>query len=668
MLHRCLSFIAATLAAGIPASGSAQAVAPVLSGLDLAGMDRSVRPGDDFYAFANGIWQRDVKIPAERSWIGVPVAMQEKTAGDIRAIIQDAATRPGSRFGDLYASYADEATIAARGLQPVRPSLDRIAAARTHTQLAAVMGSLAPYDIGGLIGVGIGEDDRLPKTTVVTLKQGGLVLPNRDLYLGGGGADSRLTAYRAYLVRMLTLSGAHRATERAAGIVAFETALARAQLSASEARDADRAYNPRSRAQLARQAPGFDWEAWLGAMKLGARPTYIVAQPDALAGEAAVWERTPVAVLQDYLRIRTLTSYARYLPPVFADARFALFGTALSGASKEPPRWRQGVSLVNNLLGDDIGRAYAAAYLAPAAHEQAKRLVASIVAALDAKLATAAWMTPGTRWRARAKLARTRLKIGYPDRWPQGMQFRIARDDLIGNVARASAARFAGMVATLDQPVPNDAWVAPVTVPNAFASAGANEIILPAAILQPPLFDPNADAAENYARIGATIAHELCHLFDDQGRKYDEDGALRDWWTPDDVAAFRTRERALIAQFGLYEPLPGMRVDGALTIGENIADLAGLEVAYAAFRRLPADARPARDGMSAEQRFFVAWAQAWRTAYREPFLRTLLASDAHAPGRERALTVRNMDAWYAAFPTAADGNIALSARERIRFW
>lgn len=656
------------LIAVTPTASIAQIVAPMLDGLDLAGMDRAVRPGDDFYAYANGRWQRGAVIPPDRSWIGVPIAMQDATTNQIRAIVESAASQRGSRIGDLYASFTDEVTIATRGLAPVKPWLDEIAGAATHRQLAEVMGHLATIDVGGLFGFGVGEDDRHPRTMTITFRQGGLILPSRDPYLARGGPDPRMTAYRTYLARMFALSGADRAVERTEAIITFETALAGTHWSPSAARDADRAYNPRSLADVMREAPGFDWTAWLGAMRLAGRPYYIVAQPDAVAGEATVWARTPVAVLQDYLRIRMLTSYARYLPPAFSDARFALFGTAMTGTTKEPPRWRRAVALAMNLLSDDVGRAYVAAYLPPASLEQARRLVANIVAALHAKLAAAAWMTPATRARAQAKLARTRLKIGYPDRWPDTAEVQIARDDLIGNVARLNRMLFERSIAKLDRPADPGAWVATVTVPNAFASASANEIILPAAILQPPLFNPASDAAENYARIGATIGHELSHLFDDQGRKYDEDGALRDWWMPADVAGFRTRERALIAQCGRYEPLSRVRVDGELTIGENIADLAGLEVAYAAFHRLPAGARPARDGMSADQRFFIAWAQSWRTAYREPFLRALLESDAHAPGHERALTVRNIDAWYTAFrPDAAD-RLALPARERVRFW
>lgn len=666
-IRRLPLLLFALLLVAVPVASRAQTTPTVLAGLDLAGMDRTVRPGEDFYAYANGAWQRRAVIPPDRSWLGVPIAMQDATADDIRSLIQEAATRPGSRIGDLYASYLDETTIAARGLTPVQPWLDAIDRAASHQQLAAVMGGLAPYDIGGLFDLGIGEDDHAPGTMVVTLKQGGLVLANREVYLSDA-SDPRRTAYRAYLKRMLSLGGADTPVERAEAIIAFETALAGVHWSASATRDAERAYTPRTLTELAHAAPGFDWAVWLGAMGLGGRPRYIVAQPDALAGEAAIWARTPVAVLRDWLRIRLLTRYARYLPAEFSDARFAMFGTAMTGATGEPPRWRRGVALVTNLLADDVGRAYADRHLPPEVQAAATDLVRNIVAALDAELASAAWMTPATRERARAKLARTRLKVGYPTRWPEDAGVRIVRDDLVGNVARASAALFARNAAKLDRPVDPDAWVAPVTVPNAFASAGANEILLPAAILQPPLFDANADAAENYARIGATIAHELCHLFDDQGRKYDEHGALRDWWTPADVQAFKAREHALVAQFSAYAPLPGVHIDGTLTIGENIADLAGLEVAYAAFQRLPASARPTRDGMSADQRFFLAWAQAWRTAYREPFLRTLLQSDAHAPGRERALTVRNMDAWYAAFHPAPTDRLALPEYRRIRFW
>jgi putative endopeptidase len=375
--------------------------------------------------------------------------------------------------------------------------------------------------------------------------------------------------------------------------------------------------------------------------------------------------------LQDHARLRVLTSYSRYLSPPFEAARFAFYGRALAGMPELLPRWRRGVTLVGSVLRDLVGQAYVARHFPPEAEAQAQALVADLIAALDERLARAAWMTPQTRERARAKLARTRIRLGYPANWIDYAGLEIVRDDLVGNLARASAFQFERMVARLGAPPDPDEWLAPVTVPNAYASASVNEIIFPAAVLQPPLFDPSADPALNYAGIGATIGHELSHLFDDQGRKYDADGRLGDWWTAEDERGFHGREAALVAQYDDYEPLPGQRVQGSLTVGENIADLAGLELALAAYRRSRGGAHDiiiSFKNFTPEQRFFLGWARAWRTQYRDHALRAQLLSDAHAPARERSWTVRNLDAWYAAFDVRPGDRLYLAPSQRVSFW
>ncbi|WP_434420817.1 M13 family metallopeptidase [Nannocystis pusilla] len=661
-----LALLAAACPAVIPTP-----TPPPLAGrrFDLDGMDPSVSPGDDFYRYANGAWDARTPIPADRPSFGTTQQMQDDASEHVRAIVEEAARTPGSKLGDLYASFLDEATVARRGIAPISPWLRAIASAADHDALAVEMARLARFDVGGLLGASVETDDREPGRHVLVLRQAGLGLPNRDFYVH---TDEKAAATRAdycqYLATMLTLAGEADAAARAAAVLTFETALARAHWSASDSRDAERTYNKKTPAELERLAPGFPWRRALAAMGFAEPSILVVAQPSALAGEAEVYRRTPLPVLQDYARLRVLTSYSRYLSPPFENARFAFYGRALAGTPELLPRWRRGVTLVGAVLRDLVGQAYVARHFPSEAEAQARAIVADLIAALDDRLARAAWMTPQTRERARAKLARTRIKLGYPQKWIDYAGLEIVRDDLVGNLARASAFQFERMVARLGVPPDPDEWLAPVTVPNAYASASVNEIILPAAVLQPPLFDRSADPALNYAGIGATIGHELSHLFDDQGRKYDAEGRLGDWWTAEDERGFRGREAALVAQYDGYEPLPGQRVQGSLTVGENIADLAGLELALAAYRRSRSGAGGTIEGFTPEQRFFLGWARAWRTKYRDHALRAQLLSDAHAPARERSWTVRNLDAWYAAFAVRPGDRLYLPPSQRVSFW
>ncbi|MCY1072641.1 M13 family metallopeptidase [Nannocystis sp. RBIL2] len=640
-----------------------------LRSFDLDGMDPSVSPGDDFYRYANGAWEARTPIPADRPSFGTTQQMQDDASERLRAIVEEAARTPGSQLGDLYASFIDEATVARRGITPISPWLQAIGSAADHEALAVETARLARFDVGGLFSVSVETDDREPGRHILVLRQAGLGLPNREFY---ENTESRMTAirsdYREYLETMLSLAGEADAAARAAAVLEFETALARAHWSASDSRDAVRTYHKKTPLELERLAPGFPWRRALAAMGFAEPSILVVAQPSALAGEAEVYRRTPLSVLQDHARLRVLTSYSRYLSPPFENARFAFYGRALAGTLELLPRWRRGVMLVGSVLRDLVGQAYVARHFPPEAEAQAHALVADLIAALDERLARAAWMAPQTRARARAKLARTRIRLGYPSKWIDYAGLEIVRDDLVGNLARASAFQFERMVARLGAPPDPDEWLAPVTVPNAYASASVNEIIFPAAVLQPPLFDPSADPALNYAGIGATIGHELSHLFDDQGRKYDADGRLGDWWTAEDEHNFHSREAALVAQYDDYEPLPGQHVQGSLTVGENIADLAGLELALAAYRRSRGGTNDLIKGFTPEQRFFLGWARAWRTKYRDHALRAQLLSDAHAPARERTWTVRNLDAWYVAFDVRPGDRLYLPPSQRVSFW
>ncbi|ATB40123.1 peptidase M13 [Cystobacter fuscus] len=640
------------------------------SGLDWNGMDSRVAPGDDFYAHANGGWLRNTPIPADRSFHGVDQTLQELSIERTRLIIEEASKTRGSKPGDFYVSFVDEATIQARGLEPVKPWMKAIAGTATREALAIEMAKLARHDIGGLFVPDVGRDDKNPDVYVASLRQSGLGLPDRALYLE---EDARLasirTAYRAYLTKMLTLAGERDADERAAAVFAFETALAEAHWTRADARDAEKTYNRWSLADFEQKAPGFPWRDYFAALELPSQPAYIAQQPSAFAGEARVFASTALPVLKDYLMLRMLSSYARYLSRPFEETRFAFYGTTLAGTPEQQPRARRAVMLVSNFMGDAVGREYVARHFPPRARAQVEAMVQNVIAAMGDRLERLDWMAPETKARARAKLANVRVKIGHPNTWRDYTALEIEPDDLVGNVARANAFEYRRRVGQLGRPVDRDEWLSPVTAANAFAHMTANEIIFPAAILQPPYFDPNADPAVNHGGIGVTIGHELSHLFDDQGRKFDASGRLAEWWTPRDVERFTALTDKLVAQYDAYEPIPGQHIQGALTLGENLADLAGLAVAYDAYHRsLGGKPAPVIGGTTGEQRFFLGHAQSRRSKHREPALSARLLSDAHAPARERVWTVRNLDSWYAAYQVGPDQKLYLAPEDRVRIW
>ncbi|WNG17974.1 M13 family metallopeptidase [Cystobacter fuscus] len=637
---------------------------------DTSGMDSSVAPGDDFYAHANGGWLRDTPIPEDRAFYGVDQTLQELSTERTRLIIEEAAKTRGSKLGDFHASFVDEATIQARGLEPVKPWMKAIAGATTREALAIEMATLARHDIGGLFAPNVGRDDKNPDVYVASLRQSGLGLPDRELYLD---EDARLasirTAYRAYLAKMLTLAGERDADERAAAVFAFEKALAQAHWTRADARDVEKTYNQWSLADFEAKAPGFPWRDYFAAMELPPQPAYIAQQPSAFTGEARVFATTALPVLKDYLMLRMLSSYARYLSKPFEETRFAFYGTTLAGTPEPQPRARRAVMLVSNYMGDAVGREYVARYFPPRARTEVEAMVQNVIAAMGERLERLDWMTPETKAKARTKLGTVRVKIGYPNTWRDYSALEIRPDDLVGNVARANAFEYRRLVGRLGRPVDRDEWLSPVTAANAFAHMTANEIILPAALLQPPYFDPNADPAINHGGIGATIGHELSHLFDDQGRKFDASGRLAEWWTPRDVERFTARTDKLIAQYDAYEPIPGQHIQGALTLGENLADLAGLAVAYDAYHRsLRGEPAPVLGGTTGDQRFFLGHARSRRSKYREPALRAQLLSDAHAPARERVWTVRNLDSWYAAYQVEPGQKLYLAPEDRVRVW
>ena len=639
-------------------------------GVDLAGRDTAVQPGDDFFDYAGGGWYARTEIPADKAAYGMFNVLDDLSRERTRVILDAAAKQPGDKIGDFYTSFMDQAAIDAKGIAPVKPWLDRIAAAKTKDQLVATMAELQRQGVGGLVGMGVGQDDKAPDTYVVGLYQGGIGLPDRDYYLKDDPKLAAIrTAYQAYQAQMLGIAGQPDAAARAAAVFGMEKALATAHWTRIESRDADKTYNQWTPADFTAKAPGFPWAKFLTDLGAPQQRFYLVSQPSALTGEAKVFADAPLPVLQDFLRLRVLRALAPYLASNVDQANFAFYSTTLRGVPQQEPRWKRGVGLVSSSMGEAIGEQYVAQYFPPESKAAADSLVKNVIAAMGARLDKLEWMAPETKVKARAKLAAFTPKIGYPDKWRDYSTLQIQRGDLVGNVARANVFEFERDLKKLGQPIDRGEWgMTPMTI-NAYANPTMNEIVFPAAILQPPFFDPKADPAVNYGGIGAVIGHEISHHFDDQGRKYDPTGKLADWWTPRDIEQFKRFTDALVAQYDAYEPLAGQHIQGGLTLGENIADLAGLTVALDAYHRsLNGKPAPLIDGTTGDQRFYMGWAQVWRTKSREPALRSQLLSDPHSPGHYRVLTVRNLDPWYKAYGAKAGQKMYLPPEQRVKIW
>ena len=637
-------------------------------GFDLVGMDRSVDPGDNFYRFANGEWERVTEIPADRSNYGMFTLLDDLSKQRSRAILEEAA--PDSRIGAFYASFMDEAAVNAAGLAPIRPLIEEIEGIGSREAWATELGQLFRQGITGPFGGYVATDDRIPTEMIMRLTQSGLGLPDRDYYLRDDPSlVEKRNAYRDYLGRLLTLAGESGAAERAAAVLALESRIADVHWTRVDSRDDEKTYNKRSLTQLASEAPGFDWSRFFQEVGIADQANVLVSQPSAFTGSARIIAETPLPVLKDYLLLRALDSYAPYLSSQFVDTHFAFRGTVLNGTPENEPRWKRGVSLVTLMIPDDISRIYVARHFPPEAKAAADRLVGNLIAAMDQRLANLSWMAPETRTRARAKLAAFTPKIGYPDSWRDYSSVAVSRDNLIQNIANATRFEYQRQLDKLGEPVDRTEWFMTPMEINAYAYTSWNEIVFPAAILQPPFFDPNADDAINYGGIGAVIGHEISHHFDDQGSKYDQSGALNEWWTPQDRERFNALTAQLVAQYDLYEPLPGHRIQGQLTLGENIADLAGLTVAYDAYRlSLGGSPAPVLAGFSGDERFYLGWAQIWRRKYREANLLQRLLTDPHSPSEQRVAVVRNLDPWYGAYEVTADDTLYLPPERRVRIW
>ncbi len=638
-------------------------------GFDEQGMDRTVAPGDDFYAYANGGWAKATPIPADKSNYGSFNLLSDLSESRTRGILDAAAKDPQSKIGRAYATFLDTGTIEAKGLAPIRPWLGRIAALKDRAGYPALLAEADRAGIGGPFGSGVGQDDKSPEQYALSLGQSGLGMPDRDYYLS---TDAKLVearaAYQAHIGKMLTLAGEPNAQARAAALLAFETEIARVSWTRVDSRDATKTYNKMTVADLAAKAPGFDFAGYFKGIGTPV-PTVIVAQPSAITGIAKLVASAPIGVLKDQLILRSLDNYADVLPKAFDAEQFAFYGTVLGGTPEQEARWKRGVQFASGALDDEVSKIYVAKYFPPETKAAADSLVRNVIAAMDARIDKLDWMAPETKVKAHAKLAAFTPKIGYPSRWKDYSSLTITAGDAFGNAWRANEWQHRDNVAKLGKPLQRWEWgMTPMTV-NAYANFGMVEIVFPAAILQPPFFDPKADPAVNYGGIGAVIGHELSHHFDDQGSKYDSKGQLTDWWTPQDVARFTALTGKLGAQYDAYEPLPGLHVKGQLTMGENIADLAGLTVAHDAYMTsLGGRTPPAIGGFSADQRFYLGWAQVWRRNYREANLRQRLLTDPHSPSQQRAAVVRNLDPWYAAYQPKPGQKLYLTPDQRVRIW
>lgn len=654
--------------------------ADAVSGIDVAGIDPQVRAQDDFFRHSQGKWLSGVEIPADRSSWGAFNVAQEKVEGQLNAIIekagQDKARKPGSdaqKIGDYYASFIDQARRDALGLKPLKAEQARIAALSDKRGIAALVAHLNRIDAGGPLDMGVRQDARDSTRYVVGIRQSGLGLPNRDYFLSE--KDARLSEIRAkyqqHVEKMLALAGHAQAAEEAAQIVALETAIARAHWSAVENRDPVKTYNKLSLAELKALMPGFDWNAYLkGVGVAGKVDALIVSQPSYLTALDKLIEATPLPVWKAYFEFHMLSSFAPYLSQVFVDESFAFRGAVLTGAKEQRSLQKRGIAEVNRALGEMVGKAYVAEHFPAERKQQVAEMAQNFLAAFREGIETLDWMSPETKAQAQVKLSKINVKIGYPDKWRDYGSLKVARNDLVGNVLRSREFAHTFNTSKLGKPVDRLAWsMTPQTV-NAYYSPTLNEIVFPAARLQYPLYDANAEPAVNYGAVGISIGHEISHAFDDKGSQYDGDGNLRNWWTKEDGEKFAARGKMLVAQYNGYSPLPGYHVNGELTLGENIADNAGLIMATRAYRiAMKGQPGPVIDGYSAEQRIFMGMAQARRGKGRDNFLIQQVKSDPHSPSEFRVNgSVKNHPGFYDAFGVKEGDKMYLPPEQRVIFW
>ncbi|HKY19170.1 MAG TPA: M13 family metallopeptidase [Rhizomicrobium sp.] len=670
--------------------GAVLAATPVLAqpklgkwGVDMTSLDKSVKPGDNFFLYVNGGWLKTAQIPADRASAGSFQDLQILSEGRLKTIVADLEKKPVRQLSaeerklrDLHDSFVDTAAIEAKGLDAVRKDLNYLAGLKTLDDVARAMGSVRLSTMS-IYNIGIGVDDKNSDNYSVNLGQSGLGMPDRDYYLSSDEAILKTrAAYRKYLADMMALAGFTDVEGRADRLLALETEIAKVSWPRADRRDADKIYNPMPASALKTLAPDFSWDAFLGEVAIplkkpdGHERYVIVAEKSAFGPLATIFKNTPVSTWRDYLTVHYLHAFAPYLPKRFDDLAFSFYGTVLQGRTQQLDRRTRAVHLLDRQMGEALGKLYVARYFPPDAKAKADLLVSNLMKAYEADIQTLDWMGPQTRAKALEKLHLFTPKIGYPSKWRDYSAFSVVRGDPVGNAQRAGVFEWNRDLARINQPVDKSEWgMTPSTI-NAYYNPSFNEIVFPAAILQAPFFDPAADDAVNYGAIGAVIGHEISHGFDDQGSKYDGKGILQNWWTKEDRENFDARSATLVKQYGAYEPLPGLHLDGQNTLGENIADNAGLAIALKAYHlSLNGKPAPVIDGLTGDQRLFLSFGQVWRTKMRESAIRTRTLSDPHAIAEFRVIgPTRNMDAWYDSFEVKPGDKYYLAPADRVRLW
>ncbi|MCB1560833.1 MAG: M13 family metallopeptidase [Xanthomonadales bacterium] len=656
------------------------------SGLDMAGIDTATAPGDDFEQYANGHWRQVTEIPADRSSTGVFYEVfkkAEKRTSDLIRKVADKENEPGSnarKIADFYQAWMDEDAIEAHGLTPLQPDLDAIAAVSDRQQLATLLGDGLRADVDPLnatdyntsrpFGLFVTQALDDPSTHRAYLLQGGLGLPDRDYYLSDDADMVELRGkYQDYAAKLLATAGDANAADEATKIMALETSIAQVHANIVDSMDVEKANTVWARKDFGKKAPGLDWDSYFKAAGLDDQDSIDVWQVDAIRGIAGILGKADLGDIKAWLRFHALNRSAALLPKAFANLQFDFYGRTLQGTPEQRDRWKRAVAATNGALGDAVGQLYVERYFPPESKATIEQLVNNINGAFLDRVDQLLWMTAETRAEAKRKAAAVKVGVGYPDRWRDYSQLDIRPDDALGNALRAEHYEFEHQRDKLKRaPDRGEWWMTPQTV-NAVNLPVQNAMNFPAAILEPPFFDPKADPAANYGAIGAVIGHEISHSFDNLGSAFDAEGRLRNWWTPEDEAQFDAAAQMLVEQFDGYEALPGLHVKGQQTLGENIADVSGLTIAYMAYHKSLGDQpAPEIDGLSGDQRFFLAFAQVWRGKVRDAALRQQVNTNAHAPGRFRAETVRNIDAWYAAYDVQPDQGLYLAPDERVHIW
>jgi putative endopeptidase len=683
LTRRAMGASTAALLAGCATGAAPQNSTPARApaalgsfGVDLTARDTSVNPGDDFNRYASGTWMANTEIPADRTRWGAFDILRDKSDRDVRTIIEESALAggaPGSnqqKIGDFYNSYLNQDAIDALGIAPIQPEIAQINALRTHEQTLRLIASPG-IAVNSPIAMYVSLDEGNPDRYVVGMTHAGLGLPEREYYRRTDGQFPGIRqAYQAHVERMLGFAGESNAARKAQQNRALETPIAELHWPIADRRDRTRTYNPMTRAQIRALAPTFPWDAGFESAGYGAAEDAIVGEVSAIQALAGLFMRTPVSTWRPYLVFHLMRNNAHVLPREIDDANFDFYGKTLQGQPAQRERWKRSVDAVNGALGESVGQIYVERHFPPAAKAQMQELVENLRTAYGQRIDQVPWMSAETKVVAREKLATFRPKIGYPEKWRDYSTLEVRAGDAFGNVKRAQVWEHAHDVERLGRQTDRDEWfMTPQTV-NAYYNPVFNEIVFPAAILQPPFFDPNADPAVNYGAIGGVIGHEMGHGFDDQGAKSDAQGVLRDWWNAQDVERFTAVTDRLVAQYDAFSPLEGINVNGRLTLGENIGDNGGLQVAYQAYKlSLDGQTAPTLEGLSGDQRFFLGWAQVWRQKIRDEALRNQVLTDPHSPAAYRTNgTVRNMDAWYAAFNVEPGAQLYLAPEDRVTIW